>query len=109
MGHKWLCNALFHESHAETEKTCNLAKEIMFWPGLHSAIQDYISKCEICNEHNSSNQKEPMILSTISESPWHVLRNDLFTWNRNNYVLVVDYMSMLSKLRKRNLPLLSVI
>ena len=61
---------ILHESHFGIEKTCNLAKDIMFWPGMHSEIRDYISKCGICNEHKSSNQKEPMIPSTISELPW---------------------------------------
>ena len=84
---------ILHESHFGIEKTCNLAKDIMFWPGMHSEILDYISKCGICNEHKSSNQKEPMIPSTISELPWQVVGTDLFTWDGNNYVLVVDYMS----------------
>lgn len=65
----------------------------MFWPGMNSQIEDYISKCEICMENRSSNQKEPMIPSTISELPWQVVRSDLFTWNGSNYVVVVDYMS----------------
>ena len=34
-----------------------------------------------------------MIPSTISELPWQVVGTDLFSWNGNNYVLVVDYMS----------------
>ncbi|MCG7876437.1 MAG: RNase H-like domain-containing protein [Candidatus Thiodiazotropha endolucinida] len=84
---------ILHESHFGIEKTCNLAKDIMFWVGMNAEIRDFISKCGICNEHRSSNQKEPMIPSTISELPWQVVGTDLFTWNGNNYVLVVDYMS----------------
>ena len=34
-----------------------------------------------------------MIPSTISELPWQVVGTDLFTWDENNYVLVVDYVS----------------
>ena len=84
---------MLHESHFGIEKTCNLAKDVMFWPGMNAQIKDYVSKCGICNEHKSSNQKEPMIPSTISELPWQVVGTDLFSWNGNNYVLVVDYMS----------------
>ena len=84
---------ILHESHFGREKTCNLAKDVMFWPGMNAQIKDYVSKCGICNEHKSSNQKEPMIPSTISELPWQVVGTDLFSWNGNNYVLVVDYMS----------------
>ena len=84
---------ILHESHFGIEKTCNLAKDIMFWPGMHHEIRDYVSKCEICNEHKSSNQKEPMIPSSISELPWQVVGTDLFSWNGSNYVQVVDYMS----------------
>ena len=64
----------------------------MFWPWMLNEIRDYISKCGICNEHKTSNQKES-IPSTISELPWQLVGTDLFTWDGNNYVLVVDYMS----------------
>ena len=85
---------ILHESHFGMEKTCNLAKDIMFfWPGMHSTIREYVSKCGICNEHKSSNQKEPMIPSTISELPWQVVGTDLFSWDGSNFVLLVDYMS----------------
>ena len=83
---------ILHESHFGKEKTCNLAKDVMFWQGMNAQIKDYVPKCGICNELKSSNQKEPMILSTISELPWKVVGTDLFSWNGNNYVLVVDYM-----------------
>ena len=43
---------------------------------MHYEIRDYIPKCGICNEHESSNQKEPVIPSTISELPWQVVGTD---------------------------------
>ena len=77
---------ILHESHFEIEKTCNLEKDMMFWPGMNAQIKEYVSKCGICNEYKSSNQKEPMIQSTISALPWQVVGTDLFFWNWNNYV-----------------------
>ena len=36
-----------HESHFGVEKTRNLAKDIMYWPGMSAQIEDYVSKCGI--------------------------------------------------------------
>ena len=62
-----------HESHFGVEKTRNLAKDIMYWPGMSAQIEDYVSKCGMCLENKSSYQKESMIPSTISELPWQVV------------------------------------
>ena len=59
-----------HESHFGVEKTRNLAKDIMYWPGMSAQIENYVSKCGICLENRSSYQKESIIPSTISELPW---------------------------------------
>ena len=49
--------------------------------------------------------RRKVIPSTISELPWQVVGTDLFTWDGNNYVLVVDYMSRFFEVaRFRKLP-----
>ena len=89
-----------HESHFGVEKTQNLAKDIMYWPGMSAKIEDYVSKCGICLKNRSSYQKESMIPSTISKVPWQVVGTDLFQWAGSNYILVVDYMSRFFEVEK---------
>uniref|UniRef100_A0A3Q4MZZ0 Integrase catalytic domain-containing protein n=1 Tax=Neolamprologus brichardi TaxID=32507 RepID=A0A3Q4MZZ0_NEOBR len=41
-------------------------------------------KCDICQTHRSSNQKEPMLSQEIPENPWQTVGTDLFSWNSWN-------------------------
>ena len=50
-----------HIGHMGMVKCKNRAKEVMFWPGMNSQIEDIVSSCPACTEHQSSNHKEPMI------------------------------------------------
>jgi hypothetical protein len=89
-----------HESHLGIEKTKQLARDFMYWPGLNGQISDMISKCGICLEHRNSKQKEPMIPSDIPELPWHTVGTDLFHWNGSDYLIVVDYYSRYFEIAK---------
>jgi hypothetical protein len=60
---------------------------------MNEQINDLISKCDICQEHQSSNPKEPMIESPLPSRPWETVATDLFHWEQKDYLLVVDYYS----------------
>ena len=67
-----------HEGHLGIEKTKQLAREFVFWPGMNAEIADKVSSCSICLENRNSNQKEPMKLSEIPDLPWEAVGTDLF-------------------------------
>ncbi|KAL1249126.1 hypothetical protein QQF64_020131 [Cirrhinus molitorella] len=52
-----------------------------------------VGQCSICQERRSANTKEPLLLHSIPERPWQVVGTDLFTWNEQNYFVLVDYYS----------------
>ncbi|XP_062599483.1 uncharacterized protein K02A2.6-like [Saccostrea cucullata] len=89
-----------HESHLGIEKTKKLAREFIFWPGINAEITDVVSKCSICLENRNSHTKEPMKISEIPDLPWKAVGTDLFHWNNNNYLMVVDYYSRYFEIAK---------
>ncbi|KAI8503696.1 hypothetical protein Bbelb_186670 [Branchiostoma belcheri] len=52
---------LLHEGHLGQEKTKTKARDILFWPGMCSQIDEKVSMGSICQENRTSNRKEPMI------------------------------------------------
>jgi len=81
-----------HLGHMGMVKCKNRAKEVMFCPSMNSQIEDTVSKCPACTEHQSSNPKEPMIAHELPERPWqNVVKTDLFIFENEQYLIVVDY------------------
>ena len=64
-----------HQSHMGIERSKQRARELVFWPGI----------CSI--------QKDPMLLLEIPNYPWQIVATDMFLWNGDDYLLVVDYYS----------------
>ena len=82
-----------HQGHMGIEKSKRRARDVLYWPGMNSQISDMISRCTICLQHQRQNTKEPMIPSRIPSKPWEVVATDLFTWDKSEYLIIVDYHS----------------
>ena len=82
-----------HQSHFGMEKCKRRARDIMFWPRMNEQIETVVSKCDTCQEYQMSNPKEPMVQAPIPSRPWEIVATDLFQWEQNNYMVVVDYYS----------------
>lgn len=82
-----------HEGHLGIERSKLRARELVFWPGMCKQIEDTVSNCSICQELRHSNPRQPLIPHEIPQYPWQVVATDLFEWNGNHYVVVVDYYS----------------
>ena len=63
----------------------------MFWIGINSAIDELVSKCSTCQQHQRSNQREPLIPREVPERPWVTVVADIFYYKGRDYLLVVDY------------------
>ena len=82
-----------HSSHLGIEKCKRRARDVLFWPGMISQIEDTVLNCQICSTYQRENTREPMLPHIIPERPWSQLGADLFVFNGNNYLILVDYYS----------------
>lgn len=89
-----------HESHLGIVKCKQRARDILFWPGMASQIEDKVSQCTICSQHQRNNPKEPMITADIPERPWSKIGADLFEYDGATYLLTVDYYSKWPEIAK---------
>lgn len=82
-----------HESHLGIVKCKARAREVFYWPGMSSQIEDIVARCTVCAEHAKGNNKEPMIPVDIPDRPWAKVAVDLFELNHKHYMITVDYFS----------------
>jgi len=84
---------ILHASHQGMVRTKQLARDLLYWPGINSQIEDLISKCGPCQQHRNYQSKEPLMPSEIPNSPWVMVAADLFTLHGRKYLIVIDYYS----------------
>ena len=89
-----------HDSHLGIVKCKSRARDVIFWPGMSSQIEEMVSKCAICAELQNSNPKEPMTCAELPSRPWSRVASDIFTLHQSNYLLTVDYYSKWPEIMK---------
>ena len=80
------------------------AKGVLFWPGMWKQIEQTVTECEICQEYQMSNTKEPMTMNELPSRPWQMIATDLFHFKACDYLLNVDYYSRFLKLQNYLAP-----
>ncbi len=89
-----------HIGHMGIEKTRRLARHTIYWPGINRDIEVLVKSCTPCQEHQPSNQKEPLEPHDIPSTPWTKLATDLFSVKGDDYILITDYHSKYPILHK---------
>jgi len=64
-----------HESHLGIEMGKRRARDVLFWPGMGSAIEDKVSNCATCQKTRTKRPKEP---HDRPVKPWSKVATDLF-------------------------------
>ena len=86
-----------HTGHLGITKCIELAKQTMYWPGINSDIEQFVTTCQPCLKYAASNKKHPekknQLGQEIPVTPWTKLGTDIFTLDGVNYLLLVDYTS----------------
>lgn len=78
-----------HSSHLGRDGCIRRAKDVLYWPGMVTDITNAVEQCEICAEFSTKQQKEPMMSHQIPTLPFEILSQDLFTINKENYLLTI--------------------
>ena len=60
---------------------------------MSAEIKDSISKCDTCNTYQTNQQKEPLIPHDPPKRPWSHVATDLFTFDKKEWFIIVDYWS----------------
>jgi hypothetical protein len=82
-----------HQAHMGTESTLRRARTALWWPGMNTQLKHFIATCEICKSYQTKNQKETLISHEIPNRPWSKIASDIFEWNKEHYLVIVDYYS----------------
>ena len=60
---------------------------------MNSQIKEFVSACDICNAFKIRNQKETLVPHSIREYPWAKVGADIFDFEEESYLIMVDYYS----------------
>ena len=82
-----------HSSHLGIEKCKRRARDVLFWPGMTSQIQDIVSHCQIRCTYQRNNMKEPLLPHEVPKRPWSLVGAYLFIFNNQQYLILVEYYS----------------
>ena len=92
--------AKLHSSHQGTEKTKLRARTSVYWRGINRDIDETTRSCATCQELQKSQAKEPLTPTETPPRAWHTIGTDLFHLDGSHYLLVADYYSKYSFVRK---------
>ena len=60
---------IIHEGHQGIVRSKQLARDIMYWPGMNNDINDAVSKCARCQMARNNQQREPLMSREVSARP----------------------------------------
>ena len=92
-----------HEGHLGFNKCQMRAKETVYWPGLNDQLENLILNCQLCLKYSKSKNKStpPTALGhKVPAVPWSKVATDIFHYESQPYLLVVDYTSRFPIVRK---------
>lgn len=81
---------IIHVGHTGITGCINRAKQMLFWIGMGSDIENFVKGCEDCQKYQKTNIKEPMVIREVPHYPFQHVYSDVFHFNNKNYLLIVD-------------------
>ena len=92
-----------HEGHLGFNKCQMRAKETVYWPGLNDQLENLILNCQLCLKYSKSKNKNTLPTALGHEVPvvpWSKVATDIFHYESQPYLLVVDYASRFPIVRR---------
>ena len=87
---------LINEGHLGLNKCQMMAKETVYWLGMNDQIEQLVLNCQLCLKYSKSkdnNTPNTALGHEIPSVPWSKVATDIFQFESNSYLLVVDYTS----------------
>jgi len=91
---------IIHGTHLGIVKCQQRAREALHWPGMSAQIEDKVKDCTTCHDYTPAQQKEPLIPSPVPDLPWKMAASDIFAFEGEHYLLLVDYYSKFIEVTK---------
>ena len=85
-----------HEGHLGLNKCQMRVKETIYWPGLNDQLENLILNCQLCLKYSKSNNKSTphtALGHEVPAVPWSKVATDIFHYESQPYLLIVDYTS----------------
>ena len=92
-----------HERHLGFTKCYNRAKQTVYWPNLRKQLEDLVLNCQLCLKHSQAKRRPkptPSFGQEIPAVPWTKLASDIFHFQNDSYLLIVDFTSRFPIVRK---------
>ncbi len=81
---------IIHNAHLGMEKCKRRARDVLFWPGMNAEIEDLIKRCQVCQDHQVRNMKEPLHPLETPTRPWQIVATDIFELDGCSFLILVD-------------------
>ncbi|XP_077519760.1 uncharacterized protein LOC144129452 [Amblyomma americanum] len=82
-----------HAAHMAIESCLRRARKCVFWPRMNAELKDYTTRCEVCQKHSPSLQRETLVPHPEPKYPGERVGGDIFEHKGNNFLVTVDYFS----------------
>ena len=89
-----------HNGHQGIEKTCNLARETVYWPGVTGDIQRVCKSCQLCQEMQPQQPRQPMQMHEKPGMAWVNVGTDLFEADGCKFLIISYYFSRYPVIKK---------
>ena len=92
-----------HEGHLGFNKCQMRAKETVYWLGLNEQLERLILNCQLCLKYSRSKDKvnpHTALGHEVPPVPWSKLATDIFHYESQPHLLIVNYTSTLPTVRK---------
>lgn len=82
-----------HTGHVGVTKSISRARQSMYWHGQSKDIKTYVENCQVCQQTQKANTREPMIIKKVPEYPFQRVSSDIFYVRGKEYLLIADHYS----------------
>ena len=88
-----------HTGHQGIEKFQLRARDTVYWCRINADIDNMVKQCNVC-QHNQTAQQKEELTPIDATHPSEIVGSDMFHWRGDEYLLVVDYYSSYTIIRK---------